>query len=247
MIEISDDIKNDYTMGGQISICDLWFDVSSTRQYYTYSVEAVNNFIKKANNKEDTHYLYTDQWLYSAIEKYPIRGDSTLIIGSEEPCYEGVAIAYGATVTTLEYQKIISEHPLLKTTTIDEFCTDNTIFDSVISISSIEHSGLGRYGEALDPNGDIKIMETIYNRLKNGGICFLAVPIGIDQILWNAHRVYGRRRLPLLINKFKLIDSFGLSDSDYDVNEFAKRQIDNDIRKKGVNYGSHQPILVLQK
>ena len=42
--------------------------------------------------------------------------------------------------------------------------SDN-LYDIVIQYSSIEHSGLGRYGDYLDPEGDLKAMNDIYDNL----------------------------------------------------------------------------------
>ena len=39
------------------------------------------------------------------------------------------------------------------------------IYDVIISYSSLEHSGLGRYGDYLNPNGDLETMDEIYNHL----------------------------------------------------------------------------------
>ena len=39
----------------------------------------------------------------------------------------------------------------------------------------------------------------------------LSVPVGKDEIMWNAGRVYGEKRLPLLLQGWTLVDSFGLS------------------------------------
>lgn len=76
--------------------------------------------------------------------------------------------------------------------------------DFIVSFSSIEHSGLGRYGDPIDPLGDIREMEKIKCLLKPGGKLFLGFPIGRDEVVFNLHRVYGRLRLPLLFegNKF---------------------------------------------
>ena len=43
------------------------------------------------------------------------------------------------------------------------------IFDAVVSFSSIEHSGLGRYGEALNPWGDLITMAKAWCLTKLGG------------------------------------------------------------------------------
>uniref|UniRef100_A0A914YXU7 DUF268 domain-containing protein n=1 Tax=Panagrolaimus superbus TaxID=310955 RepID=A0A914YXU7_9BILA len=71
-------------------------------------------------------------------------------------------------------------------------------FDFIVSFSSIEHSGLGRYGDPIDPIGDIREMNKIHCLLKNKGLLFLGLPVGIDSILYNAHRIYGRIRLGMM-------------------------------------------------
>lgn len=146
-----------------------------------------------------------------------------------------------------EYQQVTSGHPRLKTITVDKFEKDRRLFDGAISISSVEHSGLGRYGDSLDPDGDLKAMKVLYDKLTKDSLCILAVPIGIDQILWNAHRVYGRIRFPLLIDAFELFDSFGFMDSDFDANEHIRRINGNVPHRHGVSGGAHQPIFILRK
>ena len=184
------------------------------------------------------------------MEKYhqQIKNKKVLIIGSEEPCYEACALYYGAKeVTMVEYQKVTSEHPNIKTVTAEEFSKMNEKYDAAISISSVEHSGLGRYGDPINPDGDLEAMKDLYDNLKKGVMCFLAVPIGLDQIIWNAHRIYGRNRLPKLIEKFELIETFGLIDSDYDVDEVIKRKKGKKPHRVGTNGGAHQPIIILKK
>ncbi|RCN47679.1 hypothetical protein ANCCAN_06243 [Ancylostoma caninum] len=43
-------------------------------------------------------------------------------------------------------------------------------FDFAITFSSIEHSGLGRYGDPLDPIGDLREVLKVMCLLKKGGI-----------------------------------------------------------------------------
>lgn len=64
---------------------------------------------------------------------------------------------------------------------------------SVASISClhvVEHIGLGRYGDRLDPDGDLKAMRELQRILEPGGSLLLAVPVGQPRICYNAHRVY---------------------------------------------------------
>lgn len=249
---IREELRSKFSMDGVVDLNEhlLYFNGGANRKYKNYSISLVNEFINKVKNKNYLHYPETDLWLYEAIEKYKpyIEDKKVLIIGSEEPCYEACALYYGAKeVMMVEYQEVISEHPQITTVTADQFSKMNEKYDVAISISSVEHSGLGRYGDPIDPDGDIEAMKDLYNNLKDGGLCFLAVPIGMDQIIWNAHRVYGRHRLPKLIGEFETIEIFGLIDSDYDVNEVTKRKNGKKPHRNGVSGGAHQPIIVLKK
>lgn len=54
-------------------------------------------------------------------------------------------------------------------------------FDAVVSISTIEHIGLGSYDDApIDPDGDTKTMQRIAEWLKPGGVCYFDVPYRPD-------------------------------------------------------------------
>lgn len=246
--EIPKEMLKKYTISGAVKVHDLYIGTSGTRTFLNYSVENVENFIKTVKDRGTLHYAETDRWLYQALEKYSVENQHVLVIGSEEPCYEATAIAYGANnVTMVEYQKVTSEHPKLQTLTVSEFELDDNLYDASISISSVEHSGLGRYGDALDPDGDIKAMKFLLDKTKVGGLCFLAVPMGADEILWNAHRIYGRVRFPMLIEGWEVVESFGFIDSDFDVSEALKRENGKNPHREGVSGGAHQPVFVLKK
>lgn len=49
-------------------------------------------------------------------------------------------------------------------------------FDAVVSLSAIEHIGLGHYGDPLDPDGDSKAVANIWRWLKPGGWFYFDVP-----------------------------------------------------------------------
>ncbi|MEM4296999.1 MAG: DUF268 domain-containing protein [Nitrososphaerota archaeon] len=80
-------------------------------------------------------------------------------------------------------------------------------FELISNISTIEHVGLaGRYGvEHADPDGDLKAMKILHKWLKPGGIMILTVPVGTDAVFPPMARVYGKERLPALIEGFQLV------------------------------------------
>lgn len=88
----------------------------------------------------------------------------------------------------------------------------NCEFDLVIACSSIEHFGLsGRFGSPEDPSGDLKAMQKISRLLAPGGLLFLTVPMGRDAVHKPWHRVYGRKRLPQLLQGFEVVHQRFLS------------------------------------
>lgn len=49
-------------------------------------------------------------------------------------------------------------------------------FDAIVSLSAIEHIGLGHYGDPKDPDGDTKALANCWRWLKPGGWLYFDVP-----------------------------------------------------------------------
>jgi hypothetical protein len=61
----------------------------------------------------------------------------------------------------------------------------------------------------LDPDGDIKAVKQVHCMIKPGGLFFLGLPTSKDNssyIEFNAHRVYGHKRLAKLFVGWDLLD-----------------------------------------
>ena len=80
-------------------------------------------------------------------------------------------------------------------------------FDIIMNCSSIEHVGLpGRYDSTNVPNGDLVGMDRLRKLLRPpDGTILLTVPVGQDAVFSPFHRVYGVRRLDLLLKGFHVI------------------------------------------
>lgn len=59
----------------------------------------------------------------------------------------------------------------------------------------VEHVGLGRYGDPLDPDGDRKAMAELERVVARGGTLLFVTPVGRSRIQFNAHRIYGYRQV----------------------------------------------------
>ena len=178
----------------------------------------IANFESIADSRGEAYYGYVDTLLYKILSRHPISGKAVVIMGSLEPFYELVALSHGAkAVTTIEYGKRITEDPRFEIMTPAAMRTQPRKFDIALSISSLEHDGLGRYGDPVDPDGDLNAMHFIRDELlRPGGALILAVPSGGDFIEFNAHRIYGRKRLPLLFDGWTLGDSEGFNEIIWD-------------------------------
>ena len=132
-----------------------------------------------------------------------VAGKNVLIIGSESPWIEIIALNNGASkVTSVDYNG--SHHcedsrmNLITTKQINERFIKKKLqlFDLVISFSSIEHSGLGRYGDSLNPWGDSIAMAKAWCLTKPKGMALIGIPVGKeDRIVFNSHRIYGHLML----------------------------------------------------
>ena len=62
--------------------------------------------------------------------------------------------------------------------------------DSLSCLHTIEHFGLGRYADTIDPNGHLKGLDQLKRIVKPGGVFYLSTPIGPERVEFNAHRVF---------------------------------------------------------
>jgi SAM-dependent methyltransferase len=92
---------------------------------------------------------------------------------------------------------------------IGEMPFDNDSFDVVTAVSTIEHIGLGRYGDPIAPEGDTKAVEEITRVLKQGGQLIVTIPCGMDTICYSKDgvplsRVYSSASLLKLLAGFEI-------------------------------------------
>ena len=249
--KIPDQLINLYTMNGKIPVFD-WFIDGSHPNGVKWSDDLINNYKKVftpenlRKNKDDIFYglpknngiqsygHWTASCLLDSFEKYDIKNKNVAVVGSETPWLEAILLNLDNKVTTIEYNVPESNFKDLNCKDYFNFFEKNKIqYDSIITYSSVEHSGLGRYGDPLDPDGDIKTMKTIHNNLKDDCILIWGAPVGKDALTWNAHRVYGEIRLPILFDGFEEIEWINVNKEDL---------LSKPLKRNAIN-----PVVVLKK
>lgn len=202
--EIPPELIDGYTIGGRVPVRKRYFD-GTYSEPVVYSKEYIDTVLAQVAAGKTFYYGKTDMWLRTALQQFPIRGQEVAVMGSVEPIYESTVIHHGGRPITIEYNKIASDDARLTTLTVAEFERNPRQFDAAFSISSFEHDGLGRYGDPLNPDGDLVAMARMKSVVKANGLLFLAVPVGCDALVWNAHRVYGPIRLPRLLSGWEVL------------------------------------------
>lgn len=103
---------------------------------------------------------------------------------------------------------------------------DSNMTDSISCLHAIEHFGLGRYGDPINPNGHIVGFNNILRMLKPGGVLYISFPIGMStQVFFNAHRIFQPNEIfnwfdksqHITLERFDYVDDGGALHTNFDL------------------------------
>jgi hypothetical protein len=136
----------------------------------------------------DTHYIYHTAWAARKVREIgaPIHTDisSSLYFSSIVSAFVLVTF-YDFRPAKLNLSNLESHANDLSKLTL----LSNSIA-SVSCMHTVEHVGLGRYGDPIDPEGDVQAALELQRVVQKGGSLLFVVPIGEPKIQFNAHRIY---------------------------------------------------------
>ena len=92
---------------------------------------------------------------------------------------------------------------------------------------TVEHVGLGRYGDPLDPDGDLKAIAELKRVVAPGGSLLFVTPTGRPRIAFNAHRIYS---YDMIVNAF----------AGFELREFAL--VPDDASEGGLIVGAKREV-----
>lgn len=149
----------------------------------------------------DGHYFIQDIWAAKKIlENNPINHYD---IGSRIDGFISHLLVFRKNITLIDIRPLDIDIDELKFICADatnlEKIKDNSI-ESLSSLHAVEHFGLGRYGDLIDPEACFKVMKAIQRVIKPSGKIYFGVPIGPkNKLCFNAYRIFN----PLtIINEF---------------------------------------------
>jgi hypothetical protein len=86
--------------------------------------------------------------------------------------------------------------------------------DSISCLHTLEHFGLGRYGDKIDPDSFRKGLNNLHLLCKQGGSFHFSVPLGDNTVFFNAHRTFAFKFLFELIDPYFKIKNLSVIDDD---------------------------------
>jgi hypothetical protein len=112
---------------------------------------------------------------------------------------------------------------------------DEGYCDSLSCLHAIEHFGLGRYGDPIDPVGYRKGFINMTKLLKKGGIFYFATPIGKNRVEYNANWVFDPNTILELAKNTNLsIQELKAISSSCEINDI-------ELNQKSINNLSNHP------
>lgn len=159
----------------------------------------------------DAHYFYQGAWLArrlasSAPSKHTDIGSSVLTIGVLSAQVETVFVDFRPIQTNLSGLTPVAGNILALT------FADHSI-QSLSCLHVLEHIGLGRYGDPIDPLGSRKGAAELQRVLAPGGRLYLSLPVGRERVCFNAHRVHAPASVLDMFPLMKLVEFSWVDDA----------------------------------
>lgn len=160
----------------------------------------------------DTHYIYHTSWAARKVrETHPTKH----IDISSSLYFCGIVSAF-VPIEFYDYRP--AELKLSGLTSKQADLTrlsfpDNSI-NSLSCMHTVEHIGLGRYGDIINPKADLQAISELKRVLAKDGSLFFVVPVGVPKIEFDAHRIYSYEQIinyfnDLTLKEFSLITDKG--------------------------------------
>ena len=182
-------------------------------------------------------YFWQDLWAARLI--FENRPAEHYDIGSRLDGFIAHVLSYGIPVNMIDIRPFPTEIEGLKTivddaTHMKQFA-DNSI-ESLSALCSLEHFGLGRYGDPIDPEACFKCFDSIQNKMKRGGKVYISVPIGKERLQFNAHRIFNPDTIIKCFDKMKLLE-FSCTAKGVLEKDVSLEKYNNDIQCRGDRFG----------
>lgn len=177
----------------------------------------------------DAHYFYQGAWLARRLaasnpDKHVDIGSSVLTMS---------VLSAQIDITFVDYRPIKANLPGLTSVAGDilNLAFQEGSLDSLSCLHVIEHIGLGRYGDPINPQGSLQAAAELQRVARTGGRLYLSLPVGRERVCFNAHRIHAPQTVLSMFPQMKLVE-FSYVD---DLGQF--HQSASPAQAEGLDYG----------
>lgn len=189
---------NDYRHYRKMSVNDNpRFDIKFKNRYPCLT--------DKTNSTEfDGHYVYHTAWAARVLSR--MKPEKHIDISSY--LYFNAIVSAFIPIEFYDYRPanlLLSNLQSKKADLLALPFKDKSI-ESISCMHTVEHIGLGRYGDPLNPDGDLIAIAELKRVLAMGGSLLFVVPIGKPKIMFNAHRIYSYEQISSYFSDLTLVE-----------------------------------------
>lgn len=183
------------------------------------------------------NYFWQDLWAGRLVIQSGVK--THFDIASRLDGFIAHLLAVGIDVTMIDVrefpEKVEHLHTIVDDATSLRQIPDDSI-ESISALCSLEHFGLGRYGDPIDPEACFKCFDSIQKKLKKGGKLYLSLPIGKERLEFNAHRVFYPSTVIECFGSLKLEEFSCTAQGKIEYNADIHKY-DNDLHNGNYRYG----------
>lgn len=197
-----------------------------------------NEYVFLADYREnagrvDGHYFYMD--ILVAKKILANNPNHHYDIGSRIEGLISHLIAMGIDTTMIDIRPLpiknagcgIARLDFIQSDATDLEIIEDSSVESLSSLHAVEHFGLGRYGDAIDPNACFAAMHSMDRVLKPGGHLYFGVPVGnTEKVCFNAHRVFYPSTVMKSFQNLTLVNMYLIHNME--VSEYTPDEVENE-------------------
>jgi SAM-dependent methyltransferase len=173
-------------------------------------------FDNTGDTKIEPIYFYQDAWAFERI--YSMKPKTHIDIGSHHKFIALLSKVVELTMVDIRPLSLPLDTLKFVKGSILELPFADASVDSLSSLCVIEHIGLGRYGDPIDPHGSLLAFREIDRVLAHGANFYFSVPVEEKSTTYfNAHRAFNEGELLNdLLKGYTLIDKKYINNYSYD-------------------------------
>ena len=167
---------------------------------------------KSATTGYDAHYLHQSAWVARRI--YAHRPIQHADIASQLSFVAQLAAITQVVFVDLRPPRLALPGLTVRRGLITELPFESGSVASLSCLHVIEHIGLGRYGDPIDPRGPERACAELARVAAPAGMVYVSVPIGRPRVQFNGQRVFAAADVPALfgpltLREFAMVDALG--------------------------------------